>query len=52
MEATAEASFALIFDVVRHGIAMAAMTIIITTTIINSSKEKPLDLMQLASYSE
>ena len=40
-EPTAEASFAAILDLIRFGIAMAAMIKMIATTISNSIREKP-----------
>jgi hypothetical protein len=42
IEATAEASLLLIFESVRWGIAMAAMIMSRTTTIITSLGVKPL----------
>jgi hypothetical protein len=44
MEATADASFALMRDRKRFGIATAAMTKIIATTISNSISENPFCL--------
>jgi hypothetical protein len=41
-EATAEASFAAIFERIRFGIAIAAMIKMIATTISNSISEKPV----------
>jgi hypothetical protein len=51
-EATAEASFAAIFDRIKFGIAIAAMIKMIATTINNSMSEKPfcLFLIFLAPY--
>ena len=58
-EPTADASFAAIFDLIKFGIAMAAMIRMIATTISNSIREKPfcffmmLDLLDnfcVASY--
>ena len=44
MEEIADASFALIFERKRFGIATAAMTKIMVTTISNSISEKPFCL--------
>ena len=41
IEPTAEASFAAIFDLIRFGIAIAAMIRMIATTIRSSISEKP-----------
>src|SRR6202021_636912 len=41
VEPTAEDSFAAIFDLIRFGIAIAAMIKIIATTIKSSIREKP-----------
>jgi hypothetical protein len=43
-EATAEASFAAIFERIKFGIAIAAMIKMIATTISNSISEKPFCL--------
>jgi hypothetical protein len=47
MEATAEASFALMRDRKRFGIATAAMTRMITVTISNSISENPFCLVPI-----
>src|SRR5579862_5139490 len=44
-EATAEASFAAIFERSRFGIAIAAMINMIATTINNSMSEKPFSFL-------
>jgi hypothetical protein len=46
-EATAEASFAAIFERIKFGIAIAAMIKMIATTISNSIREKPFCLFRI-----